>query len=147
MGEHVLYTTISIFDVLAHNGNIDGNTCFGEDSIYTVEGLQYSLFIGKGVPVSRMAVTFTLFTPLPGVSMGPLKSMPRLSMVCWASGVIPLEKPLSNTHLPISNDCILQGLCCNGFKASSRTASMISGPIPSPLATAIFISELFNVSG
>src|SRR4029077_14425911 len=63
--------------------------------------------------------------------------MPRSSMVSFASGVIPLEKPLSKTHLPISTWTYSSGTLL-ALKVPS-TASIISGPIPSPFATAIFI--------
>ena len=90
-----------------------------------------------------LAVTLMLFTPLPfGVSIGPLKSKPRASIVTLASGVIPLLKPLSNTHLPISTKSYSSGtlLALKIF----NTASIISGPIPSPFATAIFISNFYR---
>ncbi len=87
---------------------------------------------------SLRAVTLMLFTPFPlGVSMGPLKRIPSFSIVSLASGVIPVLNPLSNTARLISTNSYFRGT--PAALKIFRTASMISGPIPSPGATAIVV--------
>ena len=67
-----------------------------------------------------------------------------MKLVSCASGVIPLLYPLSKTHFPISTNSYSIGSWA-ALKIV-RTASIISGPIPSPFATAIFIIYVFNES-
>src|SRR6476620_8637996 len=49
MSKHVLNTTVSVFNILPYNGDVDRNTGFGEDGIYTMQCLKYAL-IGVSIP-------------------------------------------------------------------------------------------------
>jgi hypothetical protein len=103
VGLKVLNTTISIFNVLTIQGQIDRNSGLGKDSFHTRQRLEDSL-IGKGRPNFSSSDIDTLDTrsfrstkqkikkgDRLYVSIGPLKSNRVLSTVSFASGVIPVE--------------------------------------------------------
>ena len=49
MGLHVFDTAVSVFNVLADKGEVNGYVCSGKDSVYSWVVAKDSL-VGKGVP-------------------------------------------------------------------------------------------------
>ena len=85
------------------------------------------------------SVTLIDLPPPPiGVPIGPLKSSPVLSTTSIAWSEMPEELPRANSFSPISAGTKSMWSITPAALKMWRTASMISGPIPSPGVRAIF---------
>ncbi len=111
--------TIRVFNVFSYNSNVNDNSRFAENSINTMQCLKNS-FVSVSVPCFSRRYINTFYAFAFWRFIGPLKSIPRFSIVTFASAVIPFENPLSKTHFPHVYKFIFNRnlICIKNFKYS-----------------------------